>query len=197
MPEAESAMRVSAPVDCRITTGDTAGGAITGPCYVTNRGDHRRERHCINEHTQHLIMVLQKSHCAGCFFRYCSLAACFISSNSGCCHCMCEITAGGHFLARSDNSGIETGQIEPSKSKWQRAACLYISHLIMVLQKSHCAGCFFRYCSLAPCFISSNSGCRHHMCAITAGGNFLARSDNSGIETFDSGKSPISTTVTS
>ena len=65
----------------------------------------------------------------------------------------------------------------------------------MVLQKSHCAGCFFRYCTLAACFISSNSGCRQRMCAITAGGHFFASSDNSGIETCDSGKSPKSTTV--
>ena len=37
----------------------------------------------------------------------------------------------------------------------------------------------------------------HHMCVITAGGHLGASSDNSGIETFDSGRSPISTTVTS
>ena len=74
---------------------------------------------------------------------------------------------------------------------------LCILHLIVVLQKSHWAGCFFRYCSFAACCISSNAGCRHRMCAITAGGHFLVRSDNSGIETSDSGKSPMSTTVTS
>ena len=66
-----------------------------------------------------------------------------------------------------------------------------------MLQKSHCAGCFFRYCSFAACCLSSSSGCRHRMCAITAGGHFLVRSDNSGIKTSDSGKSPMSMTVTS
>ena len=75
--------------------------------------------------------------------------------------------------------------------------CRYISHLIMVPQNSHAAGCFFRYCTMAACFNSSNSGCRHRMCIITARGHLRASSDNSGIETFDSGRSPISTTVTS
>ena len=40
----------------RVTTGDTAGGAITASTYsgahnVTDRGDHRRKRHNVDEHT--------------------------------------------------------------------------------------------------------------------------------------------------
>ena len=45
--------------------------------------------------------------------------------------------------------------------------------------------------------ISSSSRCRHIMWLITAGGHLCINLDNSGMETCDSGKSPMSTIVAS
>ena len=84
-----------------------------------------------------------------------------------------------------------------ANSKWRRATCRYISHLIIVPQNVQGAGCFCRYFILAALRICSRSRCRHIIWLITAGGHLCINSANSGMETCDSGKSPMSTIVTS
>ena len=84
-----------------------------------------------------------------------------------------------------------------ANSKWWRATCRYISHVMIVPQKMHGAGCFCRYFSLAALRICSRSRCRHIIWLITAVGHLCINSANSDIKTCDSGKSPMSTIVTS